>query len=129
MSPAIAAKLVLERTDHPFTSLDDALSRPSLTPAERADLADERGVLVGTEARAAVERNQVDWFGMNGWLPGSGSPRRFRQPYNWPRKPILTLLRLKLSGKWRCTTTLFTVRSDVNSGAARCAPGYGTCSV
>ena len=64
VSPAIAAKLVLERTDHPFTSLDDALSRPSLTPAERADLADERGVLVGTEARAAVERNQVDWFGV-----------------------------------------------------------------
>ena len=64
VSPAIAAKLVRERTEHPFTSLDDALSRPSLTPAERDDLKDERGALVGTEARAAIERNQVDWFGV-----------------------------------------------------------------
>ena len=64
VSPAIAAKLVRERTEHPFTSLDDALSRPSLTPAERDDLQDERGELVGTEARAAIERNQVDWFGV-----------------------------------------------------------------
>ncbi|CAN5690984.1 hypothetical protein BH11MYX1_BH11MYX1_32890 [soil metagenome] len=64
VSPAVAAKLVAERADHPFTSLDDALSRPSLTPAERADLADERGALVGTEARATIERNQVDWFGV-----------------------------------------------------------------
>jgi uncharacterized iron-regulated membrane protein len=40
------------------------LSRPSLTPAEREDLHDERGALVGTEARAAIERNQVDWFGV-----------------------------------------------------------------
>lgn len=64
VSPAIAAKLVIERTQRPFTSLDDALSRPSLTAAERADLADESGRLVGTEARAATESNQVDWFGV-----------------------------------------------------------------
>jgi len=64
VSPAIAAKLVIERTARPFTSLDDALSRPSLTASERADLADERGLLVGTEARAATESNRVDWFGV-----------------------------------------------------------------
>jgi hypothetical protein len=64
VSPAIASKLVAERADHPFTSLDDARSRPSLTAAERTELSDERGVLVGTEARATIERNQVDWFGV-----------------------------------------------------------------
>ncbi len=64
VSPAIAAKLVAERTDRPFTSLEDALARPSLTPAERGDLADEQGALVGTDARAAIERNQIDWFGV-----------------------------------------------------------------
>jgi hypothetical protein len=64
VSPAIAAKLAAEAKRQPFTSLDDALSRPSLTPSEREDLADERGVLVGTEARAAIEGNQVDWFGV-----------------------------------------------------------------
>jgi hypothetical protein len=64
VSPAIAAKFVTERTGHPFTSVTDALTRQSLLPSERADLSDERGVLVGTEARAATERNQVDWFGV-----------------------------------------------------------------
>jgi Helix-hairpin-helix motif len=64
VSPEIAAKLAAERDRAPFTSLDDALTRPSLTPSERADLADERGSLVGTDARAGVERNQIDWFGV-----------------------------------------------------------------
>lgn len=64
VSPSIAAKLVTERTAHPFESIDDALTRPSLTPSERADLADERGAVVGTEARAATEGNRIDWFGV-----------------------------------------------------------------
>jgi len=66
VSPAIATKLAAERKDRPFESLDDALSRPSLTDSERADLADERGMLVGTDARATAAggRNQIDWFGV-----------------------------------------------------------------
>ena len=64
VSPAIAAKLRSAREERPFDSLDDALSRPSLTPAERADLEDERGVLVGTDAKATIARNQINWFGV-----------------------------------------------------------------
>jgi hypothetical protein len=64
VSPAIAEQLVADRKDRPFTSVDDAISRPSLTPSERADLASERGVLVGTQARAAVDPDVIDWFGI-----------------------------------------------------------------
>jgi hypothetical protein len=65
VSPAIATKLVESRQDQPFKSVDDALTRSNLTPSERDDLADERGVLVGTDARATVDgSNQIDWFGV-----------------------------------------------------------------
>jgi len=64
MSPLIAEKWVAERAQKPFTSLDDALSRPSLTPLERADLANERGHLIGLDARAAAGKGERNWFGV-----------------------------------------------------------------
>ncbi|MGN6108025.1 MAG: ComEA family DNA-binding protein, partial [Kofleriaceae bacterium] len=64
VSPDLAAKLVTERERRPFESLDDALGRPSLSAAERADLAAERGAIVGLDARAAVVPGQIDWFGV-----------------------------------------------------------------
>jgi hypothetical protein len=64
VSPAIAAKLVTERALQPFESLEDLVSRPSLTPEERKDLANARGSLVGTDARAATGTAQIDWFGV-----------------------------------------------------------------
>ena len=64
VSPLIAKELVVERTQRPFTSVDDALTRKSLSPSERTDLADERGDLVGTDARAAVSADRIDWFGI-----------------------------------------------------------------
>jgi hypothetical protein len=64
VSPALAAKLVAERERRPFASIDDAVGRPSLTAAEREDLAAERGSLVGLDARAAVRRGEIDWFGV-----------------------------------------------------------------
>lgn len=63
-SPAIAEKLVAERAQRPFTSVDDAASRPSLAPFEREDLADARGSLVGLDARASVRPGDLDVFGI-----------------------------------------------------------------
>ena len=63
-SPLVAEKLVAERAQRPFTSLDDATTRPSLTPAERQDLAAARGTLVGLDASASVKSGQQNWFGV-----------------------------------------------------------------
>jgi hypothetical protein len=64
VSPAIATKLVAERDQRPFVSIDDMVSRGSLTASERADLADARGPLVGMDARGATTPHHVDWFGV-----------------------------------------------------------------
>lgn len=63
-SPMIAEKLVAERAQRPFTSVDDAATRPSLLPLERADLAAARGSLVGLDAKAAVSAGEHDSFGI-----------------------------------------------------------------
>lgn len=63
-SPAVAKKWIAERGQRPFTSLDDAATRPSLTALERGDLAAARGSLVGLDARAAVEAGHHDGFGI-----------------------------------------------------------------
>jgi Helix-hairpin-helix motif len=64
VTPAIAEKLVVERGRAPFASLDDAMTRPSLTAAEQADLGEKRGMLVGIDAKAAVAPHHKDWFGI-----------------------------------------------------------------
>lgn len=64
VSPLVAEKWVAERAQKPFTSIDDATTRPSLTPTERADLARARGALVGLDARAAAGPGQTNWFGV-----------------------------------------------------------------
>lgn len=64
VSPSVAAKLVIERDAKPFESLDDALSRPSLTAEEQSGLVDERGRFVGLDARSATAPDEVDWFGV-----------------------------------------------------------------
>ncbi len=63
-SPLVADKLVRERAAQPFTSLDDAASRPSLTERERADLDAARGHLVGLDAKASVVGGERNWFGV-----------------------------------------------------------------
>ena len=63
-SPLVAEKLIRERTDRPFASLDDAATRPSLTAQEQSDLAAARGSLVGLDAKAAVTGGERNWFGV-----------------------------------------------------------------
>lgn len=63
-SPLVATKLIAERAQRPFASIDDAATRPSLTPLERADLAAARGSIVGLDAKAAVEPGHHDGFGI-----------------------------------------------------------------
>ncbi len=63
-SPAVAKKWIAERGQRPFASLDDATTRPSLTPLERDDLAAARGSLVGLDAKAAVAAGHHDGFGI-----------------------------------------------------------------
>lgn len=63
-SGLIAEKLVAERAQRPFASLDDAVTRSSLTDLERADLAAARGSLIGLDAKAAVGPGQHDLFGI-----------------------------------------------------------------
>jgi hypothetical protein len=62
-SPLIAEKWDAERKLHPFTSVDDAITRPSLTPGERTTLADERGDFIGLDAHAAAKNGERNWFG------------------------------------------------------------------
>jgi hypothetical protein len=64
VTPVIADKLVEERQHKPFTSIDDAMARASLTAQEKADLGEQRGVLTGFDARAAVEPGKTNWFGV-----------------------------------------------------------------
>ncbi|MEJ7602721.1 MAG: helix-hairpin-helix domain-containing protein [Kofleriaceae bacterium] len=64
VSPTVAAKLVTEREARPFASLDDLASRPSLSADERAGIADERGPIVGLDARASIRAETIDWFGV-----------------------------------------------------------------
>ena len=63
-SGLIAEKLVAERAQRPFASIDDAVTRPSLTDLERADLAAARGGLIGLDAKAAIGPGQHDLFGI-----------------------------------------------------------------
>jgi hypothetical protein len=63
-SPAIATKWIAERAQRPFASLDDAITRASLSPLERGDLAAARGSLVGLDAKAAVSPGHHDGFGI-----------------------------------------------------------------
>jgi hypothetical protein len=64
VTPVIAKKLVEERARLSFKDVDDAMSRPSLTPAEKDDLAEKRGGLVGIDAKASVRAGDKDWFGI-----------------------------------------------------------------
>lgn len=64
VTPVIAAKLVAERDKQPFTSVDDAVARPSLTGEERRDLAEQRGALMGLDAKADVAAGHQNWFGV-----------------------------------------------------------------
>src|SRR5262249_39650711 len=64
VTPVIAKKLAEEARRRPFTSVGDALARPSLSAAERSDLDEKRGPLVGIDARASVRAGDKDWFGI-----------------------------------------------------------------
>jgi hypothetical protein len=63
-APTIAEKWEAERKLHPFTSVDDAVTRSSLTPAERETLSGERGAFIGLDARAAAHDGERNWFGV-----------------------------------------------------------------
>jgi hypothetical protein len=64
VTPALADRLIIEREKAPFTSIDDAVNRPGLTPMMRKDLEDQRGGLVGLDAKADVAPAQRNWFGV-----------------------------------------------------------------
>ncbi len=64
VSPGTAEKLIAERSTRPFTSVDDAVHRPGLTPLEQTTLAEERGSFVGLDARAAAGAGKRNWFGV-----------------------------------------------------------------
>jgi DNA uptake protein ComE-like DNA-binding protein len=63
-TPSIVEKWTIERDIKPFASVDDAMTRPRLTPDEQSVLADQRGHLVGIDARATVTPGERDWFGV-----------------------------------------------------------------
>jgi hypothetical protein len=63
VTPPIAAKLIAERERAPFASLDDALTRPSLSALDHASIDGQRGYLVGFDARAATSAGELDIFG------------------------------------------------------------------
>ncbi|MBP9207125.1 MAG: helix-hairpin-helix domain-containing protein [Kofleriaceae bacterium] len=63
-TPAMAATLVEERAQRPFTSVDDALTRPGLSADQRQLLDEQRGPLVGLDALTAVEPGRINWFGV-----------------------------------------------------------------
>jgi hypothetical protein len=64
VTPAIAKKLVDERAKQPFASVDDAVTRPSLSATEQSDLDDKRGSLMGIDAKASIRPGDKDWFGI-----------------------------------------------------------------
>lgn len=64
VTPGLAEKLIAERTQRPFTSVDDAVKRPTLSDTERKNLAEERGSFVGFDALAAAGKDQRNWFGV-----------------------------------------------------------------
>lgn len=64
VTPQLAETLVAEREKQPFTSIDDAATRPSLTPAMKTDLEEQRGGLTGLDAKAHVEPGHRNWFGV-----------------------------------------------------------------
>ena len=59
---AIADVLAAERKSKPFTSVGDAVTRPSLTAEQRELLAEQRGSLVGLDAIAAAAPSKTNWF-------------------------------------------------------------------
>lgn len=63
VTPALVDKLIAERTARPFTSVDDAVTRPGLSDLEKRNLAEERGSFVGFDAVAAAGKGQRNWFG------------------------------------------------------------------
>jgi hypothetical protein len=63
ITPGIASKLIAERERLPFASVEDAMTRPSLTELEQSTLADERGTQVGIDANASTTSGDINWFG------------------------------------------------------------------
>jgi len=63
-TPAVADAVVAHRAERPLTSLDELEQLPALDPAERAELAEMRGPLVGLDARASVSSGDNNWFGI-----------------------------------------------------------------
>jgi len=64
VTPRIAHELVAARARTPFTSVDDAVTRGTLSKTEREDLSDKRGDFVGIDARASARPHDKDWFGI-----------------------------------------------------------------
>jgi Helix-hairpin-helix motif len=60
----VAQAIALRRAQAPLTSLDQIQAIPSLTPGQKASLHDERGPLVGLDAKASTHPGERDWFGV-----------------------------------------------------------------
>jgi hypothetical protein len=63
-TPAVAQAVVDRRAQQPFASLDELAELSTLSAAERAEIEEMRGPLVGLDAKAATEDQDNDWFGM-----------------------------------------------------------------
>ena len=61
LTPPVAKKIVERRSQVPFEKVDD-IGQLDLTPAEREQLAAERGPLIGLDAKAAAAPGEKDLF-------------------------------------------------------------------
>jgi hypothetical protein len=60
--PPVADAIIARRADKPFESLDEIAQLPSLTDAQRSTLAEERGPLLGLDARAGTHSGEKNLF-------------------------------------------------------------------
>jgi len=62
ITPPVAREIIEQRAEQPLSSIDQIEALPGLTPAQRATIAEERGHLIGLDARAGTEPGQRNWF-------------------------------------------------------------------
>ena len=58
----VAAEIVRARAERPIGSIDEVTALPGITDAQRAIIAEERGPLVGLDARAGTSGGERNWF-------------------------------------------------------------------
>ncbi len=63
LPPAVVDGIIKQRAEKPFTNLGQIADMPDLSAANRADVLDARGPIVGLDAHASIESGRVNIFG------------------------------------------------------------------